>query len=140
MIRKFWRSIGALVLVVLLTACGLPIAAPSHQLVERAIVQQLQQTQAELNQQLRLNVQPTDLDIKRVVIAEQTPMTIDDLKAFRVRGTYNVITKLPKRQVTEQQNPFEVYLQRQKEGKTWRLARLETDDNGNPLWVTQRLQ
>lgn len=138
--QKLWRGIGAIVLIALLTACGLPIGAPSHQLVERAIGQQLRQTQAELNQQLRLNVQPTDLEIKRVVIVEQTPLTIDDLKAFRVSGTYNVTTKLPKRQITEKQNPFEVYLQRQKEGKTWRLARLETDDKGEPLWATQRLQ
>lgn len=129
-----------MILVVLLTACGLSIGAPNHQLVERAIVQQLRQTQAELNQQLRLNVQPTDLTIKRVVIAEQTLMTIKDLKAFQVRGTYNVTTRLPKRQITEQQNPFEVYLQRQKEGKTWRLARLKADDNGAPGWVIQRLQ
>jgi hypothetical protein len=139
MMQRIWKGVGALVLAVLLTACGLPIGGPSHRLVERAIEQQLHQTQAALNQQLRLNVQPTDLEIKQVVIAEQTPLTIEDLKAFRVRGTYNITTKLPTRQIT-QQNPFEVYLQRQKEGKTWRLAHPETDDNGQSLWVTQRLQ
>lgn len=138
--QRIWKGIGAIILVALLTACGLPLGAPSHQLVERAIVQQLRQTQAELNQQLRLKVQPTDLNIKRVVIAEQTPMAIEDLKAFRVRGTYNVTTKLPTRQIKEQQNPFEVYLQRQKEGKTWRLARLASSEEGEPFWVTQRLQ
>lgn len=115
------------------------IADPNHQLVERAIGQQLRQTQAELNQQLRLKVQPTDLQIRRVAIAEQTPLMIEDLQAFRVRGTYNVTIKLATRQV-KQQNPFEVYLQRQQEGKTWRLARLEVNENGEPLWVTQHLQ
>ena len=140
MLQKLWRSMGALVLIALLTACDWSIGAPSHRLVERAIVQQLQQTQVELNQQLRLHVQPLDLDIKRIVVAEQTPLAIEDLKAFRVRGTYNVTTKLSARQVTEKQNPFEVYLQRQKEGKTWRLARLTTDENGALVWVTQRLE
>ncbi|XHX77209.1 MAG: hypothetical protein RBJ76_22635 [Stenomitos frigidus ULC029] len=139
MMQRIWQCVGALLLVMLLTACGLPIGRPSHRLVERAIEQQLHQTQAALNQQLRLNVQPTDLTMKRVVIAEQTPITIENLNAFRVRGTYNVTTKLPTRQIT-QQNSFEVYLQRQKEGKTWRLAHLETDDSGALLWVTQRLQ
>lgn len=139
MMQKIWKSVGTMLLVVLLTACGLSNAAPSHQLVERAIVQQLRQTQAELNQQLRLNVQPTDLAIRKVVIAEQTPVTIENLKGFRVRGTYSVTTKLATRQITEQQNPFEVYLQRQQEGKTWRLARLAVSE-GEPLWLTQRLQ
>ncbi|MBW4582769.1 MAG: hypothetical protein KME42_24645 [Tildeniella nuda ZEHNDER 1965/U140] len=140
MMQRIWTSVGAMLLVVLLTACGLPIAAPSHKLVERAIEQQMRQTQADLNQQLRLNMQPTDLNIKRVVIAKQEPLIIENLNAFRVRGTYNVTTKLPTRQITEQQNPFEVYLQRQKEGKTWRLAHLESDENGEPIWVTQRLR
>ncbi len=138
--QRIWRGIWAVILVALLTACSFPIGAPSHHLVERAIVLQLRQTQAALNQQLRLDVQPTDLEIRRVVIADQMPMTIEDLKAFRVRGTYNVTTKLSTRQITEQQNPFDVYLQRQKEGKTWHLARLQADDNGEPIWLTQRIE
>ncbi|MBC7971371.1 MAG: hypothetical protein H7Z11_14835 [Verrucomicrobia bacterium] len=138
--QRIWMGIWAVILVALLTACSFPIGAPNRHLVERAIVLQLRQTQAALNQQLRLDVQPTDLEIRRVVIADQTPMTIEDLKAFRVRGTYNVTTKLPTRQITEQQNPFDVYLQRQKEGKTWHLARLQADDNGEPTWLTQRIE
>lgn len=129
-----------MLLVALLTACSLPIGAPNRSLVEQAIVQQLHETQATLNQQLRLTVQPTDLQIKRVLIKDQTPLTIDGLNAYRIQGTYNVTTKLPTRQITEQRNPFDVYLQRQKEGKTWRLARLATDENGEPIWITQRLQ
>ncbi len=137
MVRRIWKSGWAIVLVVLLTACGLS-GGPSHALVAQAIALQLRQTQAELSQQLRLDMQPT-LDIKRVVIAEQKPMTIESLPSFRVRGTYNLTTKLPTRQVTEQENPFEVYLQRQPEGKTWRLAQLEAGDEGESVWVIQRL-
>jgi homoserine dehydrogenase len=129
-----------MLLVLVLTACGWSIGGPSHQLVERAIVLQLQQTQAALNQQLRLDIQPTDFAIKRVIITEQTPVTIEGLHAFRVQGTYNATTTLPTRQVKEQKAPFDVYLQRQREGKTWRLARLQADENGESIWVTQRLQ
>ncbi|MHC5818654.1 MAG: hypothetical protein ACYT04_22920, partial [Nostoc sp.] len=39
----------------------------------------------------------------------------------RVRGTYDLIVKLPKRRLTQPQKPFDVYLQIQQEGKTWRL-------------------
>lgn len=137
--QRVWKGLWAIVLVILLTGCG-SIGAPSRHLVEQAIVQQLHETQAALNQQLRLAVQPTDLTIKRVLIQDQTPLTIDGLRAYRVQGTYNVTTKLRTRQITEQRNPFEVYLQRQKEGKTWRLARLATDDEGEPLWLTERLE
>ena len=90
--------------MLLLTACGFSISNPSHKLVEQAIVLQLQQTQAALNQQLRLDIQQDDLDIKRVVITEQTPVTIENLKAFRVRGTYNATIKLPTRQIDEQKS------------------------------------
>jgi hypothetical protein len=138
--QRIWKGLWAMVFVVLLTACSLPINAPGRHLVEQAIVQQLHETQAVLNQQLRLTVQPTDLTIKRVLIKEETPLTIEGLSAYRIQGTYNATIKLPTRQVTEQQNPFDVYLQRQKEGKTWRLARLSTDDEGEPIWITQRLQ
>lgn len=140
MMQRFGKGAVAMLLMVLLSACGLSIAAPSHKLVERAIVQQVRETQAALNEQLRLNVQPTDLTIKRVLVKDQTPLTIEGLKAYRLQGTYNATIKLPTRQVTEQQNPFDIYLQRQKEGKTWHIARLEADENGDSIWVTQRLQ
>lgn len=140
MIQRIGKGLAAMLLIALLSACSLPIAGPSRQLVERAIVQQLRETQAELNQQLRLNGQPTDLAINRVVVAAQTPMMIEDLKSFQVRGTYTLTTKLPTRQVTQPKNPFEVYLQRQKEGKTWRLARRSLDENGEPIWLTQQIE
>lgn len=38
-----------------------------------------------------------------------------------------------------QQNPFDVYLQRQKEGKTWRLALPRTGNNTKSTWVTYLL-
>lgn len=134
------RVIGAIVLSILLTACGVLGEGPDKQLVKQAIAIELSQTQQELGQQLRLDAQPTEIDISRVAVKKQTPLVIDELQAYRVRGTYDFTIKLPKRQIRRQKNPFEVYLQRQKEGKTWRLARLEADENGEPVWVTRRLQ
>jgi hypothetical protein len=65
---------------------------------------------------------------------------IQDLQSFRVQGTYDYTVKLPTQQVTQRQNPFEVYLQRQQEGKTWRVARLQTNEVGEQVWVTQRVE
>jgi hypothetical protein len=128
-------------LVVVLTACGgIAAAKPSKQIVEQAIVQQLSQTQTELNQLLRLDSDPAGITVRRIQITAQTPLVIQDLPAVRVQGTYDYTTKLTKRQVTLVQNPFDLYLQRQQEGKTWRLAKRVIDKTGEATWVTQRVK
>ncbi len=131
----------AVMMAVVLTACsGVAAAKPSKQIVERAIVQQLNQTQTELNQLLRLGSDPTGITVKRLKITNQTPLVIQDLPSVRVQGTYDYTAKLTKRQVTLSQNPFDIYLQRQQEGKTWRLAKRVIDKTGEVIWVTQRVQ
>ncbi len=136
--KRIQQAVVAIALAVLLTACG-SVAPPTAQLVQQAVALELSQTQRELSQQLRLGI-PTKVQINHLTIAEQTPLTIDHLNAFRVRGTYDYTVQYPSRQVKQRNNPFEVYLQRQREGKTWRLAKLVTDDEtGQPTWVTQRI-
>ncbi len=126
-------------LTVLLSGCGVTGKGPTKQLVEQAIALQLSQTQQLLGQQLKLSPTASTIAVQHITIAEQTPLIIDRLAAFRVRGTYDFSVKLPKRQVTQRHNPFDLYLQRQAEGKTWRAARLETAADGSPIWITQRL-
>jgi len=139
--RGIWRgrSILALLLGILLTACSAVSPYPPRQIVEQAIAIELNQTQQELRQQLRLGTESVEVHVDRVAIAEQTPLTIDELQSFRVRGTCDFTLKLPQRQITRQQNPFEVYLQRQKENKTWRFARLAAGSDGGVDWVTQKI-
>jgi hypothetical protein len=133
------RAILAVILMVLLSACG-GSSGPNSQLVRQAIALQLNQTQQELVQQLRLD-QPPKFEIQRVAIAKQEPLKIQDLPAYRVQGTYDLTTKLPTRQIKQEKNPFEVYLQRQQEGKTWRLARPEIDSNESvSAWSTYLIQ
>lgn len=130
----------AVVVSVGLTACSM--APPGNQLIERAIAMQVAETQQELTQELRLNAdQPPEFEIGRVVVTEQQPLTIQDLPAFHLQGTYDLTLKLPKRQVTQQQNRFDLYLQRQKEGKSWRIARLlPAHEEQVATWVTQLVQ
>lgn len=123
----------------MLTACSAVGGSPSRQLVKQAIAIELSQTQQLLSQQLRLDLQPDSLTINRVSIEQTTPLKIDDLQAYQVQGIYDYTVKLPTRKVTQRQNPFEVYLQRQQEGKTWRLAKQQISENGEPIWVTQRI-
>lgn len=124
-----WRLI-LIVLLGLLTACSSVGTEPNKTVVQKAIALQMQQTQQQLQQQVR------DLEIKRVNIAQKQPISIQDLPGFRVKGTYDLTIKLPKQKLTQQQNPFEVYLQRQKEGKTWRLALPQFNSDGVSSWLT----
>ena len=122
------------ILAIALTACGTSTPsvglAPSKQLVQKAIALQVSQTQQQLTQQLQSS--PPKFEITQVALNQLQPLFIDDLPAYHVRGTYNLKIKLPQQQVTQKKNPFDVYLQRQKEGKTWRLALPQ--DIGKGAW------
>ncbi|MDF5740317.1 MAG: hypothetical protein V7L04_07980 [Nostoc sp.] len=113
------RLILTAILLMLVTACGSIGLLPTSELVQKAIALGVEQTQQKLNQQLDLDFQ--GFEIKRLSITQEQPLTIENLPAFRIRGTYDLIVKLPKRRLTQPQQPFEVYLQIQQEGKTWRL-------------------
>lgn len=132
------RLISTAIMLVLLTACGTVKLEPNSQLVKRAIALQFEQTQQQLSQQLSLDVK--GFKVNSVVVTKREPLVIQDLPAYHVQGTYNVTLKLPKRRVTQEQNPFDVYLQSQKEGKTWRLALPRTGNNTKPSWVTYLVQ
>jgi hypothetical protein len=88
----------AAILLMLLTACGNIGLLPSDKLVQKAIALQLEQTQQQLRQKLDLDFQ--GFDIKRLKVTEEKPLTIESLPSFRVRGKYDLIMKLPTRQLT----------------------------------------
>ena len=113
------RLIISLILIGLLTACTNSVLAPTRQIVRSAIALQLEQTQQQLNQQLDLDFQ--GFEINRLSITQRKALTVENLPTYRVQGTYNLTFKLPKRKLAQPQKPFEVYLQLQREGKTWRL-------------------
>lgn len=128
------RLIFIAIMLVILTACSTGLE-PSSKIVQRALALQLEQTQQQLSQQLDLKVNSFEID--SVAISQQQRQKIQDLPAYHVQGNYNVTLKLPRRRVT-QQNPFDIYLQRQKEGKTWRLAIPQFSGKGtnSPTWRT----
>ena len=113
------RFVFTAILLILVTACTSLALLPTPELVQKAIAIQLEQTQQQLNQQLDLNFQK--FNIQRISITQQQPLTIENLPAYRVQGNYDFTVKLPKRSFQQLKKPFEVYLQIQKEGKSWRL-------------------
>ena len=133
------RLILTVILLGLLTACGTAGIEPSSKLVQRALALQLSQIQQQLKQ-VDLSAPPS-FEINRLVITEKQPFIIGNLPAYRVRGTYDLTIQLLKRRVSQQHNSFEIYLQRQKEGKTWRLALPQsTSKDANSDWRTYLIQ
>ena len=121
-----WRLI--LVLVLLLNGCS--SVEPNKEIVENAIALQTRL----LQQQLQQISKPV---ISHVNVTQKQPLSIDKLTAYRINGTYDL--KLPKQRLSQQKNPFDIYLQRQKEGKTWRLALPKVAKNGVFTWLTYAL-
>ncbi|WYL94992.1 MAG: hypothetical protein HEQ35_15075 [Gloeotrichia echinulata IR180] len=127
------RLISTVILLLLLTACGTIGLLPTSELVQKAIAVQLEQTQKQLNQKLDLDF--GSFEIKKLTIIQEKPLTIQNLPAFRVQGNYDLIVNLPKRQLTQPQQPFDIYLQIQREGKTWRLLLPDRDNKDTqPTW------
>jgi hypothetical protein len=135
------RGIAIVLLVVFLTACSASGAALGGDIVQQAIALQVWQTQQALSQQLKLAApEPDQIAIRHVVVNSQSPLTIQKLPAYKLQGTYDFTLTLPKRQVTQRDNAFEIYIQSQPEGKTWRLAQRELDEAGHEKWVTQVIE
>ncbi|MEH2081979.1 MAG: hypothetical protein V7K89_18980 [Nostoc sp.] len=133
------RLVLTVILLVLMTACGSIGLLPTSDLVQKAIALGIEQTQQKLSQQLDLDFQ--GFEIKRLSITQEQPLTIENLPAFRVQGTYDLIIKLPKRRLTQPQKPFQVYLQIQQEGKTWRLLLPEKGSkNTQSIWRSYLIQ
>lgn len=118
-----WRLI--LVLVLLLNGCS--GVEPNKEIVENAIALQTRLLQQQLQQ-------ISKLEISHVNVTQKQPLSIDKLTGYRISGTYDL--KLPKQRLSQQKNPFDIYLQRQKEGKTWRLALPKMAKNGVFTWLT----
>lgn len=132
------RLIISLILIGLLTACTNSVLAPTRQIVRSAIALQLEQTQQQLNQQLDLNFQ--GFKINHLSINSQKLLTRENLPTFHVQGTYDLTMNLPKKHLNQPQKPFDIYLQLQKEGKTWRLLQQELSQNTQPVWRSYLIQ
>jgi hypothetical protein len=133
----FWASL----LVMGLTACSPADQALGGDVVQQAIAMQVWQTQQALSQQLKLvPPEPEQIAIRHVVVTAKSPLKIEKLPAYKLQGTYDFTLTLPKRRVSQRDNAFEIYIQSQPEGKTWRLAQRDRDEDGNEQWVTQMIE
>jgi hypothetical protein len=125
--------IFTVIIILLLIGCNGVSLLPTSELVQKAITIQLAQTQQQLNQKLDLDFR--GFEIQQLLIAQEKFIKIQKLPTYRIQGTYNLVFKLPKRRLTQQQKSFEVYLQLQHEGKTWRLLLPEKrGEDATTIW------
>lgn len=143
--RLIFRLMLMGVLVLMLNACSVSFSLggfqPTREVVQRAIALQLTITKTQLEQHLlahHLSTTPTPgYEVNRVEISAEDPLQIEGLLSYHIRGTYNLTLKLTDGRVTDRGNPFDIYLQRQKEGKTWRLAQPQSGGkNDAAVWAT----
>lgn len=99
--------------------------APAGAVVQQAITFQLDRTQTALSQQL--NAPNPDFEVSQINVKNIEAIAVNNLPAYHLRGVYNLKLILPRQTVTQKRNPFDIYLQRQSEGKSWRLLRREID-------------
>ncbi len=137
-----WRWVFqglALGLVLLLVGCGAAqpprSLAPDRDLVRQAIALQVQQAETQLSQQLAAD--NPEFEIRNVKIAGFEPLYLAQLATYHLKGTYDLHIQLPDRETTQSGNQFDIYLQRQREGKTWRWLNRETSEtDGRPRWTS----
>lgn len=141
MASRFWRSLLAVVLAATLCACGGSEPsmgfAPGKGLVRQALMLQLQLGEAQLAAQL--DAGDSEASVRRLRVAAIAPQYVAGLPTYRVRGTYALELQLGDRQVQQPENEFDLYLQRQSEGKSWRLLRREAAGADETSWASYRV-
>ncbi|WP_420809916.1 hypothetical protein [Gloeothece citriformis] len=132
------RKILVMMLIIFaLNACSSPKPptefAPDGETIQKAILLQLNQTEQRLSQQL--NAVHPELAISQIKVKTLEPVYVAELPAYHLQGSYTLKLTLPRQQVTQKNNRFDIYLQRQTEGKTWRLLRRDLNPvSQEPQW------
>ena len=136
---RWWiRGVIVVLLGLVLTGCGGGI--PNQGVIERAIVLQFRNTQAELSPQLFWKDAPVvNVNVRRVKVGQQETLVIQNVKTYHLRGTYDAVVEWRDRKTIQQQSPFEVYLQHQRDSQDWQLIRPASAGAAFDSWITQSI-
>ncbi|MBD2256905.1 hypothetical protein [Pseudanabaena sp. FACHB-2040] len=118
------KALVVTALALSLMACGGLSGAPANDVIEQAVVRQFETTQQELQRQLSLeDASASSFQVSGVKVDRTQRMTLQNLPAYQVQGTYRLTGRGLSRAVRRARNPFEIYLQSQDEGETWVLVK-----------------
>jgi hypothetical protein len=123
------RLIVLIVLIFVIAGCGSPPSqfAPDKEIISQALLLTLEQAQSQIAQQL--NTEQPKLLIENIKVKETIPSYLDNLAVYHLVGSYDLRLQLPHRKVKQKNNPFDLFLQRQAEGKSWRLLKKNAQEN-----------
>lgn len=143
MINQWLKTFWAIALLLVLTACGASspsvTLAPGGEIVQKAIALQLERSQQHLSQQLQAS--HPSLKITKINVKEIEPLWLGRLPTYHLLGTYNLKIELPNQNVRQNKNEFDIYLQRQREGKTWRWLKPEkSNPEAEPEWFSYSIR
>ena len=116
MVTIFLRILSV-ALFLLMWGCSGNLVPPG--IVKQGISLSLNYTQTELSQVLNLPL--PSFDIRSIQIEEQKAFLHNHLPTYHLQGQYDLNLKLPHQNIFQGNNPFDLYLQEQVEGKSWRL-------------------
>ena len=116
--RKFFilKSIS-LFLLIMLSGCTGNLVSES--ILRQSITAYLNYTQIELTN--FLNLPMPSFDVRSVHVHNEEAFLKNSFPTYHLTGTYEVSLKFPHQTIIQKQNPFDLYLQQQSEGKSWRL-------------------
>jgi hypothetical protein len=135
--RKFYLMLLVTILCLMAGGCGFRVLIPDLLLVKKAIALEVTLDQKQVSQQLLRSETVPKFELGRVTISQIEPMIIQNLESYRITGNYDLTVELPRQNWKLKGNPFEVYLQRQQQGQTWRLARPQIKSkNSDVKWFT----
>jgi hypothetical protein len=139
---KIMRQFLVLILIILLTGCAGANPprefAPDGNIIKQALMLQLTRFEQRLSEELMAD--HPQIEINQIKIDLLDPLFMGKLPTYHLHGKFNLILDLPNQDVKQNNNEFDLYLQRQKEGKTWRLLRQESDkDRDDFVWRSYSL-
>ncbi len=138
--RSWFRLILILVLIALTACSNTPprAFAPDGAIIKMAIAKQLAQSQQTLTEQLQGS--HPELDISKITVTQLDPLYLGNLPTYHLQGNYNLTLTFPEQKVTQEQNKFDVYVQRQVDGIAWRLIKREASQPDQPpQWLSYSL-
>lgn len=101
--------------------------APNREIIAKGIYLQLQQTHNFISNNLQ--IKSPKLEITEINVTKIEPFFIHSLPVYHLKGTYKLNLQLTKKEIKQNLKFFDLYLQRQKEGKTWHLIRHQNQNN-----------
>jgi len=130
------RIFSALLVVFASLLAGCSVLGHSELIwLRRAIALEANQSQAVLSKTLRLDQSPISPDqIRQLQVQQREFVQIDDQLGLHLVGCY----QLGQFGSSSGNFQFDLYLQRQTEGKTWRLVQ-PVERDGEVIWVTRSL-